>query len=137
MATANPSIAAALCLLAAGFIALDASRAWICYWILHSLALLEAPLPETPTRESIIAFLASCQHPEGGFGGGPYQLPHLAPTYAAVGALVTLGGADALSVIDRPRLHSYLLRMCIPPERGGGMTMHEGKGVCLEWGGTA
>ncbi len=37
------------------------------------------------------------QHPEGGFGGGPYQLAHLAPTYAAVAALVTLGGQDALS----------------------------------------
>lgn len=37
------------------------------------------------------------QHPEGGFGGGPYQLAHLAPTYAAVAALVTLGGEDALS----------------------------------------
>ena len=37
------------------------------------------------------------QHPEGGFGGGPYQLAHLAPTYAAVSALVTLGGPDALS----------------------------------------
>lgn len=39
----------------------------------------------------------SAQHPEGGFGGGPYQLAHLAPTYAAVAALVALGGEDALS----------------------------------------
>lgn len=37
------------------------------------------------------------QHPDGGFGGGPFQLAHLAPTYAAVAALVTLGGEDALS----------------------------------------
>lgn len=120
------------------------------------------------------------QHPGGGFGGGPYQLAHLAPTYAAVAALVTLGGEAALdgewglaatgaagdaskgaagqagsvcaagagslvpdtfltvaacppccpalppAVVDRPRLHAFLLRMCVPPERGGGMTMHEG-----------
>ena len=115
------------------------------------------------------------QHPEGGFGGGPYQLAHLAPTYAAVSALVTLGGTEALSgtgchlaavcaafpsistaartlcrrphvrmqaatadpacccrtcfppaVVDRPKLHAFLLRMCVPPEQGGGMTMHEG-----------
>eukprot|EP00887_Chlorella_sp_A99_P006625 scaffold3.g6625.t1 len=109
-----------------GFIVLDASRTWICYWILHALALLDAPLPASPSREAIIAFLASCQHPDGGFGGGPYQLPHLAPTYAAVSALVTLGGPDALGVIDRPALHAYLLRMCVPPARGGGMTMNEG-----------
>ncbi|KAL4432008.1 hypothetical protein ABPG77_000275 [Micractinium sp. CCAP 211/92] len=112
--------------LPSGFISLDASRAWICYWITHGLALLGATLPASPSRESVIAFLASCQHPEGGFGGGPYQLAHLAPTYAAVAALVTLGGEDALSVIDRPKLHAFLLRMCVPPERGGGMTMHEG-----------
>ncbi|KAL4424364.1 hypothetical protein ABPG75_001665 [Micractinium tetrahymenae] len=112
--------------LPAGFISLDASRTWICYWITHGLALLGAPLPPSPSRESIIAFLASCQHPDGGFGGGPNQLAHLAPTYAAVAALVTLGGEDALSVVDWPRLHAFLLRMCVPPERGGGMTMHEG-----------
>lgn len=65
-----------------GFLGLDASRTWLCYWILHGLALLERPLPVEPGRASIIAFLSSCQDPEGGFGGGPYQLPHLAPTYA-------------------------------------------------------
>jgi hypothetical protein len=32
--------------LPAGFIALDASRPWIAYWVLHALALLDAPLPE-------------------------------------------------------------------------------------------
>ena len=109
-----------------GFIALDASRTWLVYWVLHSLALLQAPLPDAPSRADIVAFLAACQHPEGGFGGGPYQLAHLAPTYAAVAALVTLGGDDALRVVDRLRLQAFLLRMCVPPERGGGMTMHEG-----------
>ena len=28
-----------------GFVALDAGRPWICYWIVHALALLDAPLP--------------------------------------------------------------------------------------------
>ncbi|PRW59450.1 farnesyltransferase subunit beta [Chlorella sorokiniana] len=112
--------------LPSGFISLDASRTWIVYWIVHSLELLGEPLPAEPDRRSIIDFLASCQHPDGGFGGGPYQLAHLAPTYAAVAALVTLGGPDALSVVDRPKLHAYLLRMCVPPQRGGGMTMNEG-----------
>lgn len=109
-----------------GFSSLDASRPWIVYWIVHSLALLKCPLPPIPSRTSLISFLASCQHPEGGFGGGPYQLAHLATTYAAVAALVTIGGKDALSVVDRTSLLSFFLRMCIPKERGGGMTMHEG-----------
>ena len=29
-----------------GFVSLDASRPWICYWVLHGLALLQAPLPK-------------------------------------------------------------------------------------------
>lgn len=110
----------------AGFSSLDASRPWICFWIIHSLALLGAPLPETPPRRSVIDFLAACQHPTGGFGGGPFQLPHLATTYAAVASLVTLGGAEALDVIDRPGLSSFLLSMCAPGDAGGGMTMHAG-----------
>lgn len=110
----------------AGFSSLDASRPWIVYWIVHSLALLECPLPLAPSRTAIISFLASCQHPEGGFGGGPYQLAHLATTYAAVAALVTIGSEDALAIVNRDSLLSFFLRMCIPKERGGGMTMHEG-----------
>ena len=31
--------------LPAGYVKLNASRPWICYWIVHSLALLQAPLP--------------------------------------------------------------------------------------------
>ena len=34
-----------LAALPAGFTALDASRPWIVFWIVHSLALLDAPLP--------------------------------------------------------------------------------------------
>lgn len=49
----------------------------------------------------VVSFLSSCQHPQGGYGGGPGQMAHLAPTYAAVGALVTLGGEEALASIDR------------------------------------
>ena len=36
--------------LPAGYIKLNASRPWICYWIRHSLALLEAPLPKGSTE---------------------------------------------------------------------------------------
>lgn len=86
--------------LPSGFIALDASRAWICYWITHGLALLGAPLPAAVPRPALLAFLASCQHPGGGFGGGPYQLAHLAPTYAgARGRAPVCVGAPVLNLV--------------------------------------
>ena len=46
--------------------------------------------------------------------------------YAAIAALVAIGGEDALRVIDRTALRAFLLRMCVPPARGGGLTVHAG-----------
>ena len=69
---------------------LDASRPWICYWILHSLHLLGETVDQRQS-DDIIDFLERCQNSEGGFGGGPGQVSHLAPTYGAVNALCTLG----------------------------------------------
>ena len=77
--------------LPSSFASLDASRPWICYWIIHSLALLDAKLPDKPNAGDIVFFLSCCQGTEGGYGGGPMQLPHLAPTYAAVCALLEIG----------------------------------------------
>ncbi len=37
----------------------------------------------------------------GGFGGGPQQLSHLAPTYAAVNTLAIVGTDAAFQLIDR------------------------------------
>lgn len=48
-----------------------------------------------------LKFFFRCQSPDGGFGGGPGQFPHLAATYAAVNALVILGTEEAYNVIDR------------------------------------
>eukprot|EP00798_Chlamydomonas_sp_ICE-L_P013781 gene13781-19689_t len=110
-----------------GFTTLDASRPWICYWLLHSLALLNAPMPDKgPTADEVVDFLACCQDKRGGYGGGPLQMPHLAPTYAAVCALVTIGSEHALSSINREALLDFLQRMCIPEENGGGFSIHEG-----------
>ncbi|KAL3157921.1 hypothetical protein ABBQ32_012325 [Trebouxia sp. C0010 RCD-2024] len=112
--------------LPSGFIVLDSSRPWICFWIVHSLALLSAPLPVDVPQGAIIDFLATCQNPAGGFAGGPLQLPHLAPTYAAVAALVTLGGQAALSTINRETTHSFLQQRTVHPDDGGGFTVCEG-----------
>lgn len=110
-----------------GFISLGASRTWIVYWIVHSLALLdELSSLSTEVTNSIIDFLSSCQHENGGFGGGPGQLAHIATTYASVSALVTIGSDDALSIIQRDRLMDFFLTMSIPKDDGGGMRMHAG-----------
>ena len=81
--------------------ALDASQPWLCYWILHSMNLLDIKLsPEEVTETSL--FLSQCQHEsDGGFGGGPQQLPHLAATYAAVNAFICLESPQALASINK------------------------------------
>ncbi len=112
--------------LPSGFIVLDSSRPCICYWIVHSLALLDAPLPAEVAPDAVIDFLALCQDPGGGFGGGPMQLPHLAPTYAAVACLITLGREAALSVVNREATFSFLQQRAVAPEDGGGFTVCEG-----------
>ena len=77
------------------------------------------------SASDVANFLASCQHGDGGFGGGPQQLPHLAPTYAAVAALATLGGR-ALHVADRRGVARFIARMSVPPARGGGFQVCDG-----------
>ncbi|XP_029454753.1 protein farnesyltransferase subunit beta-like isoform X2 [Rhinatrema bivittatum] len=101
---------------------LDASRPWLCYWILHSLELLDEPVPESVASD-VCQFLARCQGPGGGFGGGPGQHPHLAPTYAAVNALCTLGTEEAFNVINREKLLEFLYSLKQPD---GSFIMHLG-----------
>ncbi|GFO30262.1 protein farnesyltransferase subunit beta [Plakobranchus ocellatus] len=110
--------------LSASYECLDSSRPWLCYWILHSLELLEVPIPEDHAL-SIATFLGKCQDPCGGFGGGPMQYPHLAPTYAAVNALCILANITekVFDVLDREKLYSFLMRMRTPD---GAFKMHDG-----------
>jgi len=82
-----------------GYTSLDASRPWLLYWVLHSFALLGGEL-DRPGKARVVELLAACQAPGGGFGGGPGQVPHLAPTYAAVCALVYVG-EEGFDVVDR------------------------------------
>jgi protein farnesyltransferase subunit beta len=105
-----------------GYSCLDASRPWLTYWTIHSLAILDA-LPSDEICSRVVNFLGKCQSPKGGFCGGPGQAPHLAPTYAAINALATVGTPEAFAVIDRASLHSFLLSMKDPC---GGFRMHEG-----------
>lgn len=108
--------------LSRSFTVLDANRPWLCYWMLHSIALLRDCVDDK-LENDCIDFLSRCQDPKGGYGGGPGQMPHLATTYAAVNSLITLGGHRSLSSINRRTLYDFLLRM---KDRSGGFRMHDG-----------
>ncbi|KAG6520523.1 hypothetical protein ZIOFF_017580 [Zingiber officinale] len=120
---------------------LDANRPWLCYWIMHSIALLGESL-DLELEENVVEFLFRCQitanlvpnmsesdavaisqDKNGGYGGGPGQMPHLATTYAAVNTLITLGSEKALLSIDRENLHKFFLRM---KDSSGAFRMHDG-----------
>ena len=115
--------------LGAGWAALDASRVWLVYWVVHSLDLLQgdarsaAVVARVP---AVVDFLArSCQAASGGFGGGPGQAPHTASAYAAVLALVAVGEPAALAAIDRAALHALFLSLRAP--RGGFRVQADGE----------
>ncbi|KAM3853800.1 protein farnesyltransferase subunit beta-like isoform 2-T2 [Vipera latastei] len=47
---------------------LDASRPWLCYWILHSLELLGEPIPDSvASEEKLLEYLHSLKQPDGSF----------------------------------------------------------------------
>lgn len=111
--------------LSEGYASLDASRPWLCYWISHSLALLSPEPMDADLAAAVVGFIARCADPAGGgYCGGPWpgQLAHLAPTYAAVNTLVTIGTPAALASLDRAALRRFLLRMQQPD---GSFAMHE------------
>lgn len=77
---------------------------------------------DSELEDRVVDFLSRCQDKDGGYAGGPGQLPHLATTYAAVNALTTLGTERALSSINREGMYKFLLQM---KEPSGGFRMHE------------
>lgn len=102
--------------LSSSFACLDASRPWMIYWILQALFLLnEEPVERYP---DVVSTLRSMQNDSGGFGGGPQQLSHFAPTYAAVLSLCIIGTDEALSIIDRTAMYKFMLDMKDPVTKG-------------------
>ncbi|XP_014632032.1 farnesyltransferase GMERA1A isoform X2 [Glycine max] len=107
--------------LSSAFSVLDANRPWLCYWIFHSIALLGESVDDE-LEDNTIDFLNRCQDPNGGYAGGPGQMPHIATTYAAVNTLITLGGQKSLASINRDKLYGFLRRM---KQSNGGFRMHD------------
>lgn len=93
-------IEAALQRLPQNYECLDSSRPWLVYWILNAAHLLNHKINDD-LLDNVVDFLIKCRSPSGGFGGGPGQHPHLAPTYAAVNALCIIGTERAFHAIDR------------------------------------
>ncbi|KAG0324199.1 hypothetical protein BGZ99_002079 [Dissophora globulifera] len=99
--------------LASYWTALDASKPWLCYWIVHGLDLLGYKIPDALAQRAI-STIRNMQSATGGFAGGPGQDAHLAPTYAAVNVLAIIGTKEAYDVIDRTTLLQFLLRVKQP-----------------------
>lgn len=72
------------------YISQDASQPWLMFWTIQSFGILQVGL-DPANKQKIIDTVMTWQHPDGGFGGGPGQAPHLLPTYAAVCALAIVG----------------------------------------------
>lgn len=80
----------------------DALRPWIVYWSLTGLSVLGENLGKW--RDRVLKTFSPMQNPSGGFGGGPGQTSHAAPSYAAVLSLAMVGGDESLDMIDRRAL---------------------------------
>ena len=120
---------------------LDCSRPWLCYWILHALELMGWSLTEKERQPAfqaqykirsshVVDWLKRCFRrcvgedgvTYGGYGGGPGQLPHLAPTYASICALCIIGTEEAYASIPRDELLRWMLRL---KTKDNSFQMHE------------
>lgn len=91
------------------------------YWCLHGLDLMGVRVSDELSRRCV-SLLSRCQHKDGGFGGGPGQLGHLAPTYAAVLSIAVLGTREAYELVDVAKMREFLLSLW---EEDGGCRMHD------------
>jgi len=90
--------------------ALDASRPWLVFWSLSSLDVMGEMerMVSSEVGMGCVRFLESCIERAdtmaggtgGGFGGGPGQQAHTAPTYASVMSLAILTGHPDQTVAD-------------------------------------
>ncbi|BES93067.1 Farnesyltransferase beta subunit [Nesidiocoris tenuis] len=102
---------------------LDSSQTWLCYWILHSLALLDSRIDDRLRDAVVVKLTNSIDKESGGYGGGPYQYGHLAPTYAAINSLVIIGSPTVWSSVDREGLKKFLYKVRVGD---GSFVVHEG-----------
>lgn len=107
--------------LSSGYECLDSSRPWLIYWILNAAHSLNFQFADDLLHR-VVSFLDKCRSPTGGFGGGPGQYAHLAPTYAAVNSLCMIGTPAAYSAIDKLSMIRFL--WSVREEETGAFRMH-------------
>ncbi|KAH7886715.1 terpenoid cyclases/protein prenyltransferase alpha-alpha toroid [Phlebopus sp. FC_14] len=98
------------------YISQDASQPWLMYWTLQSFSLMGVAL-DPDNKQKVINTILAWQHPEGGFGGGPGQAPHLLPTYASVCALAIVGRpgpGGGWDQIDKENLYRFFMSLKQP-----------------------
>ena len=119
--------------LSSGYVSLDSSRVWILYWILHSMTLLNHTLSESDINECT-QWLSLCQNTNGGYGGGPQQISHAAPTFAAICCIYILAHMTLLNdssnistahtiynTVNRKQLYQWLSSI---KQGNGGFAVH-------------
>ena len=84
---------------------------WVWTWYIDLVWLWLYSFSTGENDYKIADFLKRCRSQEGGYGGGPGQQAHLAATYAAVNALVCVGGNICLESIDRVAIRKFLALM--------------------------
>eukprot|EP01060_Flectonema_neradi_P023942 TRINITY_DN3236_c0_g1_i3.p1 TRINITY_DN3236_c0_g1~~TRINITY_DN3236_c0_g1_i3.p1 ORF type:complete len:466 (+),score=76.11 TRINITY_DN3236_c0_g1_i3:48-1445(+) len=109
---------------------LDASRPWLCIWNLNALDVMGVrENSDIPDPDDMVDFLGSCFSKSaeggGGFGGGPQQTPHLAPTYATVLSLISIGTDKAFALLQEHKqdLYDWFLSLKQPD---GSFVVHVG-----------
>lgn len=109
--------------LSSNYECLDSSRPWLIYWILNAAHLLNFKFSEDLLNRTI-DFLVKCRCETGGFAGGPGQMAHLAPTYAACNALCIIATKKAYDAIDKSSLLKFL--WSVRESSTGAFSMHVG-----------
>ncbi|TID29731.1 hypothetical protein CANINC_001649 [Pichia inconspicua] len=108
---------------------LDASKTWISYWLMNSASLLGGKLSIKESIEAsnllstIVDTTITICEDHTGFGGGPFQLAHLAASYAAFMTMALTENKKLWSSIDKGKVKSWLLSRKSP---NGSFSMHEG-----------
>lgn len=113
-----------------GFYKMDASKTWIGYWIMNALILLKQELTQKEKEDcskNLLHYYRNSFNNDScgltGFGGGEWQLPHLAASYAAVVSLALIQDEDSWTQLDTKRFKDWLLAMKNPD---GSFSMHSG-----------
>ncbi|KAH3676488.1 hypothetical protein WICPIJ_009068 [Wickerhamomyces pijperi] len=101
---------------------LDHSQPWLYYWSTNCLALLGEEVSEDIKRK-LISKLFTMMSSDGGIGGGPGQIGHVAAAYSGVLAFANIGTEEDWAKIDRKAMYQWLMAL---KNEDGSFCMHIG-----------